>query len=86
MATQMIVRVDEDTKLRFDRLVRAEGRNTSQVVREMMGAYIVEHDVEGYVASLWDRIGGVLAARNPGRAGDVDRAIKAVRRQKEHSR
>lgn len=37
MATQMMVRIDPELKSRFNKLARAEGKTTSQMVRELMG-------------------------------------------------
>jgi predicted DNA-binding protein len=37
MATQMMVRIDPELKSRFNKLARAEGKTTSQMVRELRG-------------------------------------------------
>ncbi len=34
MTTQMIIRIDSETKTRLNRLARVEGKTTSQMVRE----------------------------------------------------
>jgi len=77
----MIVRIDGETKKRFDRLSRAEGKNSSQVLREIVAAYISEHDTEGYIEDLWGRIGEILSAKNPKGVHNIDRVIGDFRKQ-----
>ena len=81
MATQMIVRIDPATKTRFDQLARAEGKNSSQVVRELMATYLVEHDLGSAVDAIWDRMGAEMKAAGAG-PGSVNRAIRDTRRAK----
>lgn len=81
MSTQMIIRMDEGLKDRLNRLARAEGKNTSEMVRGLIEAYIKEHDISAYVDDLWDRVGGKLKAEGVTPA-TVRRAVKAVRKQK----
>jgi len=63
MDKQMIVRIDTELKERLRRLARAEGKTTSQMVRELVRDYVKERDIGAYIDGLWDRIGGKLTAR-----------------------
>jgi predicted DNA-binding protein len=81
MTTQMIVRIDPEVKERFNKLVRVEGKTSSQMVRELIEDYIKERDIGTYVGDLWDRIGGKLKSKGV-RQRDVDRAIKEARKSR----
>ncbi len=78
MASQLIVRLEEETKSKMAKLAKAEGKTTSQVVRELVRNYIQERDIEGYIDDLWARVGKKLEGRNV-RNRDVARAVKRVR-------
>ena len=78
MSTQMIVRLDNELKEKIDRLARKEGKNTSQLVRELIEAYVVERDMSGYIDDLWDRLGAKLAAQGV-KPGDIQQAIRDLR-------
>ena len=43
-------------------MAKTEGKNASQVVRELMETYITERDVAAHVDGLWARIGGAKRA------------------------
>ena len=81
MTTQMIVRIDPDLKARVSTFARAEGKNVSEVVRELLEEYVRNRDIESYIDDLWDRIGGRLASRGIG-PGQIDRAIRDARAKK----
>ena len=81
MEEQMIVRVDPQTKDRFARLARNEGKTASQVVRELMQDYVREHDIAAYIDDLWSRIGRTFK-RQGVNLRDVKKAIRKVRAQK----
>jgi predicted DNA-binding protein len=85
MNTQMLIRIDDEIKEKLGRLARKQGKSYSQMVREILGEYVRERDIEGYVDDLWLRIGRTLKAKKV-KAGDVAAAIKAVRRQEHESR
>ena len=78
MTTQMILRIDEELKGKVDRLARAEGKNTSSVVRELLAEYVTQHDPAVHIEQLWDRIGSQLRKRrvSPRR---IAKAIRHVR-------
>jgi len=80
MEQQLIVRLEEELKDKLSRLSRAEGKSTSQVVRELIEQYIVERDFSGYAAGLWQRIGAELNASGS-TVADVPKAIRAVRKK-----
>ena len=81
MTTQMIIRMDPETKDRIGKLARVEGKTTSQVVRELIENYIRERDIGTYIDDLWDRIGGKLKSKGV-RKRDVGRAIKEARKSR----
>jgi len=57
MATQMIIRVDPSLKNKVSKLAKAEGKNLSELVRELLEKYTQERDMSAYIDDLWDRIG-----------------------------
>ena len=78
MTTQMIIRLDDELKSRMQELARAEGKNASQVVREMIEEYVTERDPAAAIEDLWDRIGTRLEEHGASK-GDINRAIREVR-------
>lgn len=80
MTTQMIVRVDPKLKAKVNNLAKAEGKNPSEVVRELLEDYVKNRDIGLYVDDLWQRIGDKLT--NRGAAPDtIQRAIASARRK-----
>ncbi|MFQ5707680.1 MAG: ribbon-helix-helix protein, CopG family [bacterium] len=82
MTTQMIIRLDSETKTKLAKLAHAEGKNTSQVVRELIEDYIQNRDMGSYIDDLWDRVGKKLKARNVG-SREIERAICNSRASKD---
>lgn len=80
MTNQMIIRINPAVKDKLNKLARAEGKATSQVVRELLEDYIKERDISAYVDDLWDRIGGKLRSKRV-KPRDINSAIKAVRKR-----
>jgi predicted transcriptional regulator len=79
MEQQLIIRVDTELKARLARLAQTEGKNSSQVIRELMTAYVTDRDIAGHIDAVWTRTGAALCFR--GRtAADVPAAIRAVRK------
>lgn len=78
METQLIVRIDKNTKQRFSRIVRTEGKTASTKVRELVNSYLEENDFSHLVGNLWDK-----AARKVKKKGyaprDIEDAIRKVR-------
>jgi len=82
MTTQMIVRVDPALKDKINKLAKAEGKNVSEVVRELLADYVKNRDIGSYVDDLWQRIGGKLAARGVDPV-KVQRAIQQERKKRD---
>ena len=78
MTTQMIVRIDPELKNKVNRFAKAEGKNVSEVVRELLEEYVKDRDIGLYIDDLWQRIGDKLTSRKVG-SEEIQRAIKEVR-------
>lgn len=81
MTTQMIIRMDSETKNRLNKLARVEGKTTSQMVRELIDDYMREKDIGAYIDNLWGRIGGKMKAKGINQTG-INRAIKESRKSR----
>lgn len=81
MTTQMIVRIDADLKKKVTDFARAEGKNASEVVRELLQDYVKNRNIGTYIDDLWDRIEAEIA-RKGYKAGDVEPIIERVRAEK----
>lgn len=81
MSTQMIIRIEPELKDKVSRFARAEGKTTSDVVRELLEEYISSRDIAAYVDRLWERIGGRLSEQGV-TAEQIPGAIQEVRRGK----
>ena len=78
MSSQMIVRIDEEKKEKFCRLVRMEGKSASGKIREMIEDYIAKTDVSYVIDNLWSRIG--LKIKDKGfRESDIEKIINDSR-------
>ena len=77
MSTQMIIRVEPSLKNKVSQLAKAEGKNLSELVRELLEKYTKERDMGVYIDSLWDRIGQDFSKNNISEA-DIEEAIKQV--------
>lgn len=81
MSEQLLVRIDPKTKEKLTKLARAEGKNNSLVVRELIEKYICERDMSGYIDDLLERI-----SRRAEKLGiteeDIERTIREVRAEK----
>jgi len=76
--TQIVVRIDKETKQRFGRLVRMEGKSASEKIRNMVDEYISRNDLPTVVDDLWERIGARLRDRGVTEK-DVGRAVRDAR-------
>lgn len=81
MSTQMIVRIEQDIKNKVNRFAKAEGKTTSEVVRELLEDYVRCRDIGAYIDELWDRIGKKLKLKRMG-ADEIQPIIKEVRGRK----
>jgi predicted DNA-binding protein len=80
MTTQLLIRIDSDTKNKLNLVARREGKTSSDVVRELVSDYINERDLSAYIDELWDRIGKKII--NSGiKEKDINKIIKEVRRE-----
>ncbi|MBU0484850.1 MAG: ribbon-helix-helix protein, CopG family [Proteobacteria bacterium] len=78
MASQMIIRVETSLKNKVSQLAKAEGKNLSELVRELLEKYTKERDMSGYIDNIWDRIGRNLS-QNKRSEANIEEAIKQVR-------
>jgi hypothetical protein len=81
MTTQLLVKVDASMKEMLAKLARAEGKNSSQVIRELIETYVRDRDIGAYVDGLWSRVGDRMKSRNL-KPADVPRVIRSMRRRK----
>ena len=81
MSTQMIIRIDPVLKDKVSRFARAEGKTTSDVVRELLEEYISSRDIAAYVDGLWEKIGMRLVSQGV-TADRISEAIEEVRKGK----
>jgi hypothetical protein len=81
MSSQLIIRIDKELKNKVSRFALAEGKNASQVVREMLEQYVSDRDISGHIDGLWNRIGRTLNEKGINQQ-DVDTAIRNVRKNR----
>jgi predicted DNA-binding protein len=81
MSTQMIVRVEPELKDKVNRFARAEGKTTSEVVRELLVEYISSRDISAHVDGLWARIRAKLKTQGI-TADRISETIQEVRRSR----
>jgi len=80
MSVQLLIRMDSEIKEKLTRLARNEGKNTSQMVREIIEDYIKDRDISAHIDDLWDRIGQKLKKKKI-QQSDIKKAVKQVRRK-----
>jgi predicted DNA-binding protein len=78
MNAQMIVRIDPELKAKVNSFAHSDGKNVSQVVRELLEAYVKDRDIGAYIDDLWDRVGRKLESKGTG-PDDIQRIIDDVR-------
>jgi len=78
VATQMIIRVESSLKDKVSRLAKSEGKNLSELVRELLEKYARERDMGAYIDNLWDNIGRNLSKNNVSES-DIENMIKQTR-------
>ncbi|MGK5090385.1 CopG family transcriptional regulator [Deltaproteobacteria bacterium TL4] len=78
MSAQMIIRIDPELKNKVNQFAKAEGKNTSEVVRSLLEGYVQDRDVGGYVSNLWERIGNKLFDKQV-TLNEIPQIIKDVR-------
>ena len=78
MSKQMIVRINPELKSKVANFAKSEGKNISEVVRELLEEYVKDRDISGYIDDLWERIGNKLKDRKVDTA-TIQQAIREVR-------
>ncbi|KAF0221925.1 MAG: hypothetical protein FD174_256 [Geobacteraceae bacterium] len=78
MTKQMVIRIDDETKERFQRVSRMEGKTASEKMRELIENYVRKADLSQVVDDLWERI-GAKARKKGASVKDVDRIIRETR-------
>ena len=78
MTSQILVRVDKDTKEKFQRLSRIEHKSLNEKLCELMKEYVEEHNIESAMKGLWSEIGGFLNKKGY-KVSDVEKTIRKVR-------
>jgi len=78
MVTQMIIRVEPSLKNKVSKLAKAEGKNLSELVRELLEKYTKERDMSSYIDNLWAKIGQNFSQNNISES-DIEKAIRKVR-------
>ncbi len=81
MGTQLVVRIDEETKKKFIRVVHMEGKSASEKIREMVTDYLAENDLPSVIDDLWERIGTKLRKKGVTEK-DIEKTIREVRAAK----
>ncbi len=81
MTTQMIIRIDPNLKNKVNNFAKAEGKNTSEIVRELLESYVKNRDIGSYIDDLWSRIGTKIKKQKFG-SDDIDSIIQKVRAEK----
>lgn len=82
MISQILVRVDKETKEKFQRLSRFEHKSVNEKLCELMKEYVEEHNIESAMKGLWREIGDFLKKKGYN-ASDVEKTIRKVRPSKE---
>ena len=74
----MVIRIDDETKERFQRVSRMEGKSASEKLRELIENYVRKADISLVVDDLWERIGAKANEKGVGEK-DVERIIRETR-------
>ena len=85
MTTQMIIRVEPDLKNKIIQLAKSEGKNLSELVRELLVNYTKERDMSTYIDNLWEKISDNLSKNHISRE-NIEAAIKQTRSRNAKSR
>ncbi len=80
MTTQMIIRIEPGLKDKVNKLAKSEGKNLSELVRELLENYTKERDMGNYIDDLWNSIGKTLSKKNIEESG-IEEVISQVRSQ-----
>jgi hypothetical protein len=75
----MLIRIEAGKRDKLQQLCMAEGKSTSQVVRELIDGFIKEKDMASHIDSLWTRVGKIMTKKGYS-SKDINRIIKQVRK------
>ncbi|OGV60726.1 MAG: hypothetical protein A2X45_09175 [Lentisphaerae bacterium GWF2_50_93] len=78
MNKNLIVRIDDSMKSKVEYLARAEGKNSSIVIRELLADYVKKRDIGACVDTLWNSISMDLK-KHGATPGKISKAIREVR-------
>ena len=81
MKSQMVLRIDDNKKARFQRIARMEGKTASEKLREMVDNYIAKADISQAVDDIWERVGKKIGKKGF-KESDVAGIISEVRKSK----
>jgi len=81
MEKQLIFRINKETKDKFYKIARMEGKTASDKIRELVNTYIAENDISSIIDDLWERISKKIKEKGF-KEKDIDTAIKKVRASK----
>lgn len=81
MSTQMIVRIDPELKVRASNFAKSEGKSISEVVRELLEAYVKNRDIASYIDDLWKRTEKKLRSSGIG-PKEIAQIIDEIRAEK----
>ena len=81
MANQLIVRIDPELKMKASRLAKRDGKNLSEVIRDLLESYVKKRDIGAYIDQLWNRIGDKIAEKGI-TEDDIESIIQDVRKNK----
>ncbi|MFH1995181.1 MAG: hypothetical protein ABIJ24_05770 [Nitrospinota bacterium] len=78
MASQILVRVDNELKEKFQRVSGIERKSVNEKLRELMEEYVRDHSMESAMKNLWDDIGRSMKKKKY-KESDVEKMIRKVR-------
>ncbi len=81
MANQLIVRIDPELKMKASRLAKRDGKNLSEVIRDLLESYVKKRDIGAYIDQLWNRIGDKIAEKGFTEE-DIETIIQNIRKNK----
>ena len=77
----MIVRKVPQLKMNASCLANRDGKNLSEVIRDLLESYVKKRDIGAYIDQLWKRIGDKIAEKGF-TEDDIDSIIQDVRKNK----
>jgi len=79
MTSQMIVRINPEKREKLNRLSKAEGKSTSEIIRELIDDFIKERDIGSYIDDLWQRSSQTMSRKGHS-LKDIQEAINESRK------